>query len=75
MPLANSKDKRTQIIWGIKDFESRFKRKPEGMWLAETAVDPESLDIMAEQGIKFTVLAPHQAKRTKQGEQSGHAVA
>lgn len=63
MPLANSRDKRTQIIWGIKDFESRFKRMPEGMWLAETAVDLESLDIMAEQGIKFTILAPHQAKR------------
>jgi alpha-amylase/alpha-mannosidase (GH57 family) len=61
MPLANTKDKRTQIIWGIKDFESRFKRKPEGMWLAETAVDLESLDLMAEQGIKFTILAPHQA--------------
>ena len=65
MPLANADDKRTQIIWGIKDFESRFKRLPEGMWLAETAVDLESLDIMAEQGIKFTVLAPHQAKRVK----------
>lgn len=69
MPLANPKDKRTQIIWGIKDFESRFKRKPEGMWLAETAVDLESLDLMAEQGIKFTILAPHQAKRVKQGGQ------
>jgi alpha-amylase/alpha-mannosidase (GH57 family) len=69
MPLANIKDKRTQIIWGIKDFESRFKRKPEGMWLAETAVDLESLDIMAEHGIKFTVLAPHQAKRIKHGSQ------
>jgi alpha-amylase/alpha-mannosidase (GH57 family) len=69
MPLANSKDKRTQIIWGIKDFESRYKRKPEGMWLAETAVDVESLDIMAEQGIKFTVLAPSQAKRVKQGNE------
>jgi len=69
MPLANTKDKRTQVIWGIKDFESRFKRKPEGMWLAETAVDLETLDIMAEQGIKFTVLAPNQAKRIKQGDQ------
>ena len=69
MPLANTRDKRTQIIWGIKDFESRFKRKPEGMWLAETAVDLESLDLMAQQGIKFTVLAPHQAKRIKQGHQ------
>src|SRR5580698_4518721 len=69
LPLANTQDKRTQIIWGIKDFESRFKRKPEGMWLAETAVDLESLDLMAQQGIKFTVLAPHQAKRVKKYHQ------
>lgn len=65
MPLANARDKRTQVIWGLKDFESRFRRKPEGMWLAETAVDLETLDIMAEHGIKFTVLAPHQAKRVR----------
>ena len=71
LPLANRRDKQTQIIWGIKDFESRFKRKPEGMWLAETAVDLESLDLMAEQGIKFTVLAPHQARRVKHGEGEG----
>ena len=63
MPLANSRDKRTQIIWGIKDFEKRFKRFPEGMWLAETAVDLETLDILAELGIKYTILAPHQAAR------------
>jgi alpha-amylase/alpha-mannosidase (GH57 family) len=62
MPLANRKDKETQVIWGIRDFEKRFKRKPEGMWLAETAVDTESLEILAEQGISFTVLAPRQAK-------------
>lgn len=65
MPLANKNDKRTQVVWGIKDFEYRFKRKPEGMWLAETAADLETLDIMAESGIKFTILAPHQAKRVK----------
>lgn len=65
MPLANTRDKRTQIIWGIKDFEYRFKRKPEGMWLAESAVDLQTLDMMAEQGIKFTVLAPHQAKQVR----------
>lgn len=61
MPLANSRDKRTQIIWGIKDFESRFKRPPEAMWLAETAVDLETLELLAEQGMKFAILAPHQA--------------
>lgn len=65
LPLANSRDKRTQITWGIRDFERRFERKPEGMWLSETAVDLESLDLMAEQGIAFTVLAPHQARRIR----------
>lgn len=65
MPLANSRDKRTQVVWGIRDFEHRFKRAPEGMWLAETAVDLETLDILAEQGIKYTILAPHQGARTR----------
>src|SRR5215831_4743208 len=65
MPLANTRDKRTQVIWGIRDFEHRFGRKPEGMWLPETAVDLESLEILAEQGIKFTILAPRQAKRVR----------
>ncbi|MFH1621529.1 MAG: DUF3536 domain-containing protein [Candidatus Omnitrophota bacterium] len=68
MPLVNSRDKRTQVIWGIKDFESRFNRKPEGMWLAEAAVDLETLDILAEYGIKFTILGPRQAKRVKKFE-------
>lgn len=62
MPLANRRDKVTQVLWGIRDFEHRFGRKPEGMWLAETAVDSETLDIMAEHGIAFTVLAPGQAR-------------
>ncbi len=65
LPLGNSADKYTQIRWGIRDFETRFGRKPEGMWLAETAVDLESLDLMAEQGLKFTVLAPNQASRVR----------
>ena len=70
MPLANSRDKRTQVIWGIKDFESRFKRTPEARWLAETAVDLETLDILAEQGMKYAILAPHQAARfRKMGEE------
>ncbi len=62
MPLATRQDKETQIIWGIRDFESRFKRKPEGMWLAETAVDLETLDLLVDQQIKFTILAPRQAR-------------
>src|SRR5438270_3938443 len=61
LPLANRRDKETQILWGIRDFQSRFGRDPEGMWLAETAIDLESLELMAEAGIKFTVLAPSQA--------------
>lgn len=65
LPLANRRDRETQIIWGIRDFERRFKRQPEGMWLAETAVDTESLELLAEQGITFTVLAPRQAKATR----------
>jgi alpha-amylase/alpha-mannosidase (GH57 family) len=65
MPLANSRDKRSQVIWGIKDFQKRFGRDPEGMWLPETAVDTETLEIVAEQGIKFTILAPSQAKRVR----------
>jgi len=65
MPLANRRDKYTQVAWGIHDFERRFRRKPEGMWLPETAVDLETLDILAEQGIRFTILAPHQAKRVR----------
>ncbi|MCP5002772.1 MAG: DUF3536 domain-containing protein, partial [Planctomycetes bacterium] len=63
MPLANRRDKITQVIWGIRDFEKRFGRKPEGMWLPETAVDRETLEIMSERGIRFTILSPRQAKR------------
>jgi len=63
MPLANRRDKYTQVRWGIRDFESRFGRKPEGMWLPETAADDESLDVLAELGIKFTILSPFQASR------------
>ena len=65
MPLASRRDKITQVIWGIRDFEHRFRRPPEGMWLAETAVDLETLNILAEHGIKFTILAPRQAARTR----------
>ncbi len=65
MPLANERDARTQIRWGIADFEHRFNRKPEGMWLAETAVSRHVLDLMAQEGIRFTVLAPHQCARVR----------
>ena len=65
MPLANQRDRYSQVVWGITDFERRFGRKPEGMWLPETATDLETLDIMTEMGIKFIVLAPHQAARVR----------
>jgi alpha-amylase/alpha-mannosidase (GH57 family) len=65
LPLANRADKYTQVHWGIQDFEHRFGRPPEGMWLPETAVDWETLEVLAELGIKFTVLAPHQAVQTR----------
>ncbi len=65
LPLSNSRDKYTQMFWGIRDFEFRFGRKPEGMWLPETAVDLEVLDILASFDIRFTILSPYQAKRTR----------
>ena len=66
MPLANTRDKRTQVIWGIRDFTSRFGHDPEGMWLPETAVDVETLEILAEHGITFTILSPYQANRVRE---------
>ncbi len=65
MPLANTNDKYTQIIWGIKDFQYRFGRKPEGMWLAETACDDATLEALINCGIKFTILSPYQAKAVR----------
>jgi alpha-amylase/alpha-mannosidase (GH57 family) len=65
MPLANPRDRQTQIIWGIRDFRHRFGREPEGMWLPETAVDNGTLDILAEEGIGFTLLSPKQARRVR----------
>jgi len=65
MPLANERDKYTQVFWGIRDFEHRFGRRPEGMWLPETGVDMATLEVLAAQGISFTVLAPNQARRAR----------
>ncbi len=65
MPLASARDARTQIRWGIADFEHRFGRKPEGMWLAETAVSRSVLEMMSQEGIKFTILAPNQCARVR----------
>jgi hypothetical protein len=65
LPLATRRDKVTQVRWGIEDFRARFGRDPEGMWLPETAVDTESLEVLAEAGLAFTILAPHQAARVR----------
>ncbi|MCB2155763.1 DUF3536 domain-containing protein [bacterium] len=62
MPLASRREKNTQIIWGMEDFRRRFRRDPEGFWLSETAVDVETLEVLAANGVVYTVLAPRQAK-------------
>ncbi len=75
LPLANGRDKTTQVAWGIADFERRFGRRPEGLWLPETAVDTETLEVLTEHGIAFTILAPHQAGRVRRiGEEQWHDV-
>ena len=63
LPLASERDRITQIRWGIADYINHYGYPPEGMWLAETAADSRSLELMAEHGIKFTLLAPHQCRR------------
>ncbi|MCC6774780.1 MAG: DUF3536 domain-containing protein [Gemmatimonadaceae bacterium] len=60
LPLASRRDKVTEVRWGIADFRRRYGRDPEGFWLPETAVDDETLDVLAQEGIRFTVLAPYQ---------------
>ena len=72
MPLANRRDKYTQVIWGIKDFQKRFKRFPEGMWLPETAADIETFEVLVNLGIKFTILSPRQAKRIRKIGEEGN---
>ena len=65
MPLANRRDRLTQIRWGIADYRQRFGHAPEGMWLAETAADTETLQLLAAEGIRFTVLAPRQCRQVR----------
>jgi alpha-amylase/alpha-mannosidase (GH57 family) len=65
LPLANRRDRITQIRWGLADYERHYGAPPEGMWLAETAADSESLELLAQLGVKFTVLAPHQCRRIR----------
>jgi len=63
LPLAGLRDKRVQVRWGVEAFEHYFQRPPEGMWLPEAAVDLETLEVLADHGIRFTVLRPGQAAR------------
>jgi len=71
MPLANTRDQITQIRWGIADYQKHYGSAPEGMWLAETAADSESLELMAQHGIKFTLMAPHQCGRVRALSENG----
>ena len=73
MPLANRRDKVTQLRWGLADFRKRFGRESEGVWLAETAINEETLEVLAEEGIRFTILAPHQAEAVRPLEASRQA--
>jgi alpha-amylase/alpha-mannosidase (GH57 family) len=65
LPLANLRDRETQVVWGLRDFGHRFGRAPEGMWLPEAAVDLETLDVLASHGIRFTILSPFSAHRAR----------
>ncbi|HJQ83365.1 MAG TPA: glycoside hydrolase, partial [Candidatus Binatia bacterium] len=65
LPLSSPRDVRTQVLWGRRDFEHRFGRPPEGMWLPEMAVDVASLEALAAEGIELTLLSPHQARRVR----------
>ena len=72
LPLANGRDKLTQVRWGIADFQRRFGRDPEGIWLAETGVDYDTLRVLIECGIRFTILAPSQVERCRpMGHENG----
>lgn len=65
LPLANARDRRTQVLWGLADFRHRFTREAEGMWLPETACNREVVDTLIDAGVRFTVLAPYQADRVR----------
>src|SRR3954462_6681495 len=65
LPLCNERDLRTQVRWGLADFRHRFGRPAEGMWLPEAAVNDDVLSVLADEGGRFTVLAPGQAARVR----------
>lgn len=61
LPLCNERDRVTQVLWGLADFRYRFGREPESLWLPETACNEQTLELLIEAGLRFVVLAPHQA--------------
>lgn len=65
MPLANDRDRDTEVLWGIADFQKRFSRRPEAMWLPETAVNYATLDALVRHGMRYVILSPFQARRVK----------
>lgn len=65
LPLSNLRDRETQVRWGLRDFEHRFGRLSEGLWLPETAVDELTLEVLSDHGVKYAILAPHQAAKVK----------
>src|SRR5690606_5001297 len=71
LPLASRRDKVTEVRWGIADFVHRFQRRPEGMWLPETAVDTETLEVLVDEGIRFTILSPYQASHVRRLDRDG----
>ena len=71
LPLSSRRDKVTEVRWGIADFKRRFGREPEGMWLPETALDDETLDVLAQEGIRFTIVAPGQVEVVPNDGQPG----
>ena len=61
LPLANERDRETQVHWGLADFRYRFRREPESLWLPETACDDKTLEVLIAHGLRFVILAPNQA--------------
>jgi alpha-amylase/alpha-mannosidase (GH57 family) len=70
LPLCNERDRRTQVRWGLKDFQYRFRRAAESMWLPETACDDLTLETLIEEGLRYIILSPHQAERVRAVGQS-----
>ena len=68
LPLNNERDRRTQVRWGLKDFQYRFKRDAEALWLPETACDDRTLGLLIDEGLRYVILSPHQAERVRTGD-------